>query len=45
MGRTEEAMQELSELLRSSAGQGFEEQQQATELLDELRAVRSAQSG
>jgi putative PEP-CTERM system TPR-repeat lipoprotein len=44
LGRTEEAINELVQVLQT-AGDGFPEREQALRLLDELRAVRSAQSG
>ncbi|MGB5832513.1 MAG: XrtA/PEP-CTERM system TPR-repeat protein PrsT [Thiohalocapsa sp.] len=45
LGRTEEAIDELVAALRNSVDQDFAEREQALELLDQLRAVRSAQNG
>ncbi len=44
LGRTEEAMAQLTQLLQS-AGPDFGQRDQAARLLEELRSVRSAQSG
>ncbi|QQO53644.1 MAG: PEP-CTERM system TPR-repeat protein PrsT [Thiohalocapsa sp. PB-PSB1] len=44
IGRTEEAIEELIKLLQNSVDKQFAERQEASELLDRLRAVRSAQS-
>jgi putative PEP-CTERM system TPR-repeat lipoprotein len=44
LGRTEEAMTQLTELLQS-AGPDFAQREQAARLLEELRNVRAAQSG
>lgn len=44
MGRTAEAIDELALLLRNNAQEQFAEREQASNLLDELRQIRSAQN-
>jgi hypothetical protein len=44
LGRTEEAMAQLTRLLQT-AGPDFAQRDQAARLLEELRNVRAAQSG
>ena len=45
LGRDDEAIDELVQLLRSGGGEDFSEREQASQLLEQLRSTRSARNG